>query len=146
MYRRRRECQRTIPLRAIRKMVNRALEGLTREFEAMYSHTGRPSIAPEQLLRALLLQVLYSIRSERLLVEQLDYNLLFRWFVALSMDDPARCPEAGFSIDSLTNVQIQAFFHGLLGEDVQGEQVRTSPPLHGLVERLPSVALSSAIL
>ena len=75
------------PLRAIRKMVNRALEGLTREFEVMYSHTGRPSIAPEQLLRALLLQVLYSIRSERLLVEQLDYNLLFRWFVGLSMDD-----------------------------------------------------------
>ena len=54
----------------------------------MYSHTGRPSIAPEQLLRALLLQVLYSIRSERSLVEQLDYNLLFRWFVGLSMDDP----------------------------------------------------------
>ena len=76
------------PLRAIQKMVNTALEGLTREFEAMYSHTGRPSIAPEQLLRSLLLQVLYSIRSERLLVEQLDYNLLFRWFVGLSMDDP----------------------------------------------------------
>ena len=68
-------------------MVNTALEGLTQEFEAMYSHTGRPSIAPEQLLRALLLQVLYSIRSERLLVEQLDYNLLFRWFVGLSMDE-----------------------------------------------------------
>ena len=76
------------PLRAIRKMVNRALEGLTREFDAMYSPTGRPSIAPEQLLRALLLQVLYSIRSERLLVEQLDYNLLLRLFVGLSMDDP----------------------------------------------------------
>ena len=75
------------PLRPIREMVNRALEELSRELEAMYSHTGRPSIAPEQLLRALLLQVLYSIRSERLLVEQLDYNLLFRWFVGLSMDD-----------------------------------------------------------
>ena len=58
------------PLRPIREMVNRALEELSGEFEAMYSHTGRPSIAPEQLLRALLLQVLYSIRSERLLVEQ----------------------------------------------------------------------------
>ena len=76
------------PLRPIREMVNRALEELSRELEAMYSHTGRPSIAPEQLLRALLVQVLYSIRSERLLVEQLDYNLLFRWFVGLSMDDP----------------------------------------------------------
>ena len=75
------------PLRPIRKMVNAALEGLTGEFKAMYSHTGRPSIAPEQLLRALLLQMLYSIRSERLLVEQLDYNLLFRWFLGLSMDD-----------------------------------------------------------
>lgn len=75
------------PLRPIREMVNRALEELSRELEAMYSHTGRPSIAPEQLLRALLVQVLYSIRSERLLVEQLDYNLLFRWFVGLSMDD-----------------------------------------------------------
>ena len=75
------------PLRPIRKMVNAALEGLTGEFKAMYSHTGRPSIAPEQLLRALPLQMLYSIRSERLLVEQLDYNLLFRWFVGLSMDD-----------------------------------------------------------
>ena len=58
------------PLRPIRKRVNVALEGLTREFKAMYSYTGRPSIAPEQLLRALLLQMLYSIRSERLLVEQ----------------------------------------------------------------------------
>ena len=65
-----------------------ALEELSGEFEAMYSHTGRPSIAPEQLLRALLVQVLYSIRSERLLVEELDYDLLFRWFVGLSMDDP----------------------------------------------------------
>lgn len=75
------------PLRPIREMVNRALEGLSRELEAMYSYTGRPSVAPEQVLRALLVQVLYSIRSEGLLVEQLDYNLLFRWFVGLSMDD-----------------------------------------------------------
>jgi len=54
---------------------------------ALYSHTGRPSIAPEQLLRAMVIQILYSIRSERMLVEQLDYNLLFRWFVGLSMED-----------------------------------------------------------
>ena len=57
------------------------------DFEKLHSHTGRPSIPPERLLRALLLQVLYSIRSERMLMEQLDYNLLFRWFVGLSMDD-----------------------------------------------------------
>ena len=75
------------PLRPIRKMVDRALKDLSPLLEEMYSHTGRPSIAPEQLLRALLLQILYSIRSERMLVEQLDYNLLFRWFVGLSMDD-----------------------------------------------------------
>lgn len=75
------------PLRPIRVMVDNALNELAPSFRQMYSHTGRPSIPPEQLLRASLLQVLYSIRSERMLVEQLDYNLLFRWFVGLSMDD-----------------------------------------------------------
>src|SRR5881394_1964859 len=75
------------PLRPIREMSDRALEGLTRKFNEIYSATGRPSIAPEKLLRALLLQALYSVRSERLLMEQLDYNLLFRWFVGLNMDD-----------------------------------------------------------
>jgi transposase len=68
-------------------MVNQALAELSGDFQAMYSREGRPSIPPEKLLRALLLQVLYTIRSERLLMEQLDYNLLFRWFVGLSMDD-----------------------------------------------------------
>src|SRR6056297_2192906 len=75
------------PLRPIRIMVDNALNDLAPLFGEMYSHTGRPSIPPEQLLRASLLQVLYTIRSERMLVEQLDYNLLFRWFVGLSMDD-----------------------------------------------------------
>lgn len=75
------------PLRATRQMTNRALEALDGKFRRLYSRTGRPSIPPEQLLRALLLQVLYSIRSERMLVEQLEYNLLFRWFVGLEMDD-----------------------------------------------------------
>lgn len=75
------------PLRPIRQMVDQALTELTRQFDRLYAKTGRPSIAPEQLLRALLLQVLYSIRSERMLMEQLDYNLLFRWFVGLNMDD-----------------------------------------------------------
>jgi transposase len=75
------------PLRPIRDMVNQALAELSGEFQAMYSREGRPSIPPEKLLRALLLQVLYTVRSVRLLMEQLDYNLLFRWFVGLSMDD-----------------------------------------------------------
>ena len=76
------------PLRATREMTNRALERLDRKFRTLYSRTGRPSVPPEQLLRALLIQVLYSIRSERMLMEQLEYNLLFRWFVGLEMDDP----------------------------------------------------------
>ena len=75
------------PLRAIRTVVDEVLRRLWSDFEKLYSHTGRPSIPPERLLRALLLQVLYSIRSERMLMEQLDYNLLFRWFVGLSMDE-----------------------------------------------------------
>jgi len=76
------------PLRPIRQMVDTVLKRLSPRFEGMYAEGGRPSIAPEKLLRALLLQCLYSVRSERLLMEQLDYNLLFRWFVGLNMDDP----------------------------------------------------------
>ncbi len=76
------------PLRPIRSMVDKALKGMSPVFEKLYSHTGRPGIPPEKLLRALLLQVLYTVRSERMLMEQLDYNLLFRWFVGLNMDDP----------------------------------------------------------
>lgn len=76
------------PLRPIRKMTDGVLAELSPLFDTLYSKVGRPSIPPEQLLRSLLLQVLYTIRSERLLMEQLDYNLLFRWFVGLNMDDP----------------------------------------------------------
>ena len=75
------------PLRPIRRIVDAALARLTTEFEALYTDFGRPSIPPEQLLRALLLQVLYTVRSERLLIEQLEYNLLFRWFVGLGLDE-----------------------------------------------------------
>jgi transposase len=75
------------PLRAIRRMTDEALRELSAEFAALYSPLGRPSIAPEKLLRALLLQVFFSVRSERMLMEQLDYNLLFRWFVGLNMDE-----------------------------------------------------------
>lgn len=77
----------THPLRLIRTVVNEVLGSLSGEFEGLYSHTGRPSIPPEKLLRALLLQAFYSIRSERQLMEQLDFNLLFRWFVGLGLDD-----------------------------------------------------------
>jgi len=75
------------PLRAIRSIVNEALSALEREFAALYSPIGRPSIPPEKLLRAMLLQAFYSIRSERLLMERLEYDLLFRWFVGIGVDD-----------------------------------------------------------
>ena len=78
------------PLRPLRVMVDEALRGLQARFHKLYAQTGRPSIAPEKLLRALLLQALYSVRSERMLMEQLDYNLLFRWFVGLNMKDVAK--------------------------------------------------------
>jgi transposase len=80
------------PLRAIRQMTDEALRQLSPQFEAIYATSGRPSVPPEQLLRALLLQALYTVRSERLLVEQLEYNLLFRWFVGLGMDDAVWTP------------------------------------------------------
>jgi len=85
----------THPLRAIRAMVNDALVELEDLFAGMYedaSKGGRPNIAPQKLLRAMLLQVLYSVRSERLLMEQVQYNLLFRWFIGLSMEDSVWVP------------------------------------------------------
>src|ERR1700692_192728 len=76
------------PLRPVRAMANEALRELKPRFSRLYAKTGRPSIAPEKLLRALLLHVLYSVRSERMLMEQLDYGFLFRWFAGRNMDDP----------------------------------------------------------
>jgi len=76
------------PLRVIRTLVDEALVGLSAHLDTLYAKLGRPSIAPEKLIRALLLQALYSVRSERQLMEQLDYNLLFRWFVGLNPDEP----------------------------------------------------------
>jgi len=80
------------PLRAIRALGDDVLREMSREFDRLYSDIGRPSIPPERLLRAQLLQIFYSIRSERLLMEQLDYNLLFRWFVGMDMDEPIWAP------------------------------------------------------
>jgi len=100
------------PLRAVRKLTDKVLEPLSAEFDGLYAATGRPSIAPEYVLRALLLQVFYAIRSERLLVEQIDYNLLFRWFVGLGMDD-AVWNHAVFSKNRdrlLTSAVAQRFF------------------------------------
>ncbi len=76
------------PLRTIRQVVNEALASLDGDFTALYTDFGRPSIPPERLIRASLLQILFSVRSERQLMEQMDYNLMFRWFVGLGIDDP----------------------------------------------------------
>jgi len=89
------------PLRKIRQIVNDALASLDAEFDALYTKEGRPSIAPERLIRASLLQMLFSIRSERQLMEQMDYNLLFRWFVGLGIDDPVWVPTPEFDSSEL---------------------------------------------
>src|SRR6266852_1932232 len=75
------------PLRAIRTMADQALENMSRRFDRLYAKTGRPSIPPEKLLRAQLIQMLYSVRSERLLMEEIDYSVLFRWFVGMNLDE-----------------------------------------------------------
>jgi transposase len=106
------------PLRAIRQMTDRVLAKLSSKFTRMYSKIGRPSIAPEKLLRALLLQVLYTVRSERMLMEQLEYNLLFRWFVGLNMDDPVWDPTVfSKNRDRLLAANVAAlFFQAVLAE------------------------------
>jgi transposase len=105
------------PLRAIRQMANTVLERLSPQFDLLYARVGRPSIPPEQLLRALLLQVLYTIRSARLLMEELDYNLLFRWFVGLNLDDPVwDATVYSKNRERLLNGQVaEAFFKEVLG-------------------------------
>jgi len=106
------------PLRRMRPLVDAVLRELSPQFDGLYSRVGRPSIAPEKLLRALLLQVLYTVRSERLLMEQLDYNLLFRWFVGLEMDDPIWDPTV-FTKNRerlLTGDIAQAFFDRVVAQ------------------------------
>lgn len=104
------------PLRSVRGIVDRVLEDLSGDFNRMYSAMGRPSIPPEQLLRALLIQVFYSVRSERQLMEQLNYNLLFRWFVGLNIDDPVWHPTTYTkNRDRLLDGDVAfAFFQGVL--------------------------------
>ena len=116
------------PLRPLRRTVDAVLSELSPEFEALYSRIGRPSIPPEKLLRALLLQALYTVRSERLLMEQLDYNLLFRWFVGLNTDDPVwdvtvfsknreRLLEGAIHLRFFQEVVEQARAQGLLSDE-----------------------------
>jgi transposase len=116
------------PVRQIRELADRALERMDDELEKLYSDTGRPSIAPERLLRATLLMILYSIRSERQLMEQMNYNLLFRWFVGLEMDDAVwdvtvftknreRLIAGAISQQLLESVLVEARAHDLLSEE-----------------------------
>jgi transposase len=121
------------PLRPVRAMVDKALEEISPRFSAVYAAVGRPSIPPERLLRALLLQVLYSIRSERQLMEQRDYNLLFRWFVGLGMDDAVWVPTTFTkNRDRLLEGDIaRAFFDAVLE---QAERRRLLSPEHFSVD------------
>jgi transposase len=106
------------PLRAVRRMTDEALAALAPALDTLYATTGRPSIPPEQLLRALLLQALYTVRSERMLIEMLDYNLLFRWFVGLSMDAPVWHPTTFTkNRDRLIDGEVAAhFFDAVVGQ------------------------------
>jgi len=116
------------PLRAIRAMADTALKDLSKRFDGLYAALGRPSIAPERLLRALLLQVLYTVRSERLLMEQLDYNFLFRWFVGLSIDDPVwDVTVFTKNRDRLLKGEVaEAFFRAVLARPASGDCCPTS--------------------
>src|ERR1700758_2871433 len=116
------------PLRVIREMTEQALARLSKRFDEMYSEIGRPSIAPEKLLRAQLLQMLYSVRSERLLMEEIDYSVLFRWFVGLNADDPVwdasvftknrdRLLQADVAKEFLAEVVAQARGKGLTSDE-----------------------------
>ena len=124
------------PLRAIRRLVDEVLTKMSGQLSGLYSHTGRPSIAPEQLLKATLLQAFFTVRSERQLVEQIDYNMLFRWFVGLAMDDQV-WDASTFSknrdrhIDSQTDVAPDAGEQGPVPERAPDNEVRQR-----LVERI----------
>jgi len=130
------------PARQIRVLVDRALKRMDGELEKLYSDTGRPSITPERLLRATLLMILYSIRSERQLMEQMNYNLLFRWFVGLEMDDAVwdvtvftknreRLIAGAISQRLLESVLVEAREHALLSEEhftVDGTLIQAGDP------------------
>ena len=127
------------PLRKVKDLADRALKELSRDFNKMYSPAGWPSIPPGKLIRALLLQALYSIHSERLLIEQMDYNLLFRWFVGLAMDEDV-WDQSAFSRDRdrlldadivwkfFCKIRKQAQEQGLLSDEhftVDGKMIET---------------------
>ena len=113
------------PLRGIRVLVDRRLDRMEAELNAMYSRTGWPSVAPEKLLRTMLLQILYSVPSERRMMEQLDYNLLVRWFVGLEMDDQVwDVTVFTKNLERLIEAEAsQRLLEAVLAEDFQGARV-----------------------
>ena len=121
------------PLRAMRTMVDAALAEMAPLFETLYARRGRPSIPPERLLRALLLQILFTVRSERQLMEELEYNLLYRWFVGLGMDDPVWVPTTFTkNRDRLLEGEVaRAFFDAVLA---QAEEKRLLSSEHFTVD------------
>jgi transposase len=123
-----RRVRRNHPLRAVRAMTDEILDRMSPLFDAMYSAAGRPSIPPEKLLRAQLLQMLYSVRSERLLMEEIDYSILYRWFVGLNLDEAVwdattftknrdRLLEAAVAKEFLAQVVEQARVAGLISDE-----------------------------
>ena len=127
------------PLRRIRKLADQALDRLNPTFCKLYASEGRPSVPPEQLLLASLLQAFYGIRSERLLLEQLHYNLLFRWFVGLSPDDPIWHPTTFTkNRERLLNEEVMGrFLEKLMGADRKSTRLNSS---HIPLSRMPSSA------
>src|SRR5260370_16142090 len=135
------------PLRPIEKIVAEAVGALTGEFEKLYAKFGRPSIPPEKLLRALLLQAFYSVRSERQLMEQLGYNLLFRWFVGLSLDAAVwdvtvftKNRERPIAGDIATKFMAAALNHGSVKALLSGDQFSVDGTL------IEAVAITQSIL
>ena len=117
------------PLREIRRITDRALERLSPRFDTLYIKFGRPSIPPEKLLRALVLQALYTIRSERQLIEQIDYNLLFRWFVGLGVDDAVWAPTTFTkNRDRLLDGDIAAAFFEAILQHADRERLLSDDP------------------
>ena len=125
------------PLRAIRRVTAEVFASLSPRFTKMYSDIGRPSIPPEQLLRALLIQSLYTVRSERLLMEEIDYSVLYRWFVGLSMDDPIGSPTTFSRIATgcWRVTSRAAFFDGVLAQ-ARAAGLLFGRTLHGQWEHL----------
>jgi len=132
------------PLRIMKKLVDGILRHLSPRFDAMYARVGRPSIPPEQLMRALLLQIFYSVRSERLLMEQLDYNLLFRWFVGLGMDDEVWVPTTFTkNRDRLLSGDLAQAFFLAVREEARGRKLLSDEVVHAVNAKQRGLHLAS---